>query len=165
MADDVKVIVTAAAPAEPAPAVTAEPVVQELTDHVAIVSFIERELLKVPGCRSKSLYCLQEGDRGWSRSQLTFKLATDYTVSDEAILKPWRDAFNLRLWQHCPDACKAKTPSGWLKDNLTVEVNETVSMKYWSFRMPVECLSVMRELIAVPKGAATTGVRKVTDFY
>lgn len=164
MADDVKIVVTQAAPAEPAPAST-EPVVQELCDNVAIVSFIERELLKIPGCRSKSLYSLQEGDRGWSRSQLTFKLATDYTVSDEAILKPWKDAFNLRLWQHCPEACKAKTPSGWLKDNLSVEVSETVSMKYWTFRMPVECLSVMRELIAVPKGAAVAGVRKVTDFY
>lgn len=164
MADDVKIVVTQAAPAEPAPAST-EPVVQELCDNVAIVSFIERELLKIPGCRSKSLYSLQEGDRGWSRSQLTFKLATDYTVSDEAILKPWKDAFNLRLWQHCPEACKAKTPSGWLKDNLSVEVSETVSMKYWTFRMPVECLSVMRELVAVPKGAAVAGVRKVTDFY
>ena len=164
MADDVKIVVTQAAPAEPAPA-TAEPAVQELCDHVAIVSFIEKELLKVPGCRSKSLYCLQEGDRGWSRSQLTFKLATDYTVTDEAILKPWREAFNLRYWQHCPEALKEHKPSGWLKDNLTVEVNETVSMKYWSFRMPQECLSVMRELIAVEKGSATTGVRRVTDFY
>lgn len=165
MADDVKVIVTAAAPAEPAPAVTAEPAVQELTDHVAIVSFIERELLKVPGCRSKSLYSLQEGDRGWSRSQLTFKLATDYTVTDEAILKPWKTAFNMRLWQHCPEALKEHKPSGWLKDNLTVEVSETVSMKYWTFRMPQECLSVMRELIAIPKGAAVAGTRRVTDFY
>ena len=164
MADDVKIVVTQAASAEPAPA-TAEPVVQELCDHVAIVSFIERELLKIPGCRSKSLYCLQEGDRGWSRSQLTFKLATDYTVADEVILKPWRDAFNLRLWQHCPEALKEHKPSGWLKDNISVEVNETVSMKYWTFRMPQECLSVMRELIAVPKGAAVAGVRKVTDFY
>ena len=165
MADDVKIVVTQAAPAaEPVPAST-EPVVQELCDNVAIVSFIERELLKIPGCRSKSLYSLQEGDRGWRRSQLTFKLATDYTVSDEAILKPWKEAFNLRLWQHNAEACKAKTPSGWLKDNLSVEVSETVSMKYWTFRMPVECLPVMRELIAVPKGAAVAGVRKVTDFY
>lgn len=165
MTDDVKVIVTQAAPAVTAEPASTKPVVQELCDHVAIVSFIERELLKVPGCRSKSLYCLQEGDRGWSRSQLTFKLATDYTVTDEAILKPWRDAFNMRLWQHDAEACKAKRPSGWLKDNISVEVNETVSMKYWTFRMPQECLSVMRELIAVPKGAAVAGVRKVTDFY
>lgn len=165
MADDVKIVVTQAAPAPAAEPASTEPVVQELCDNVAIVSFIERELLKIPGCRSKSLYSLQEGDRGWNRSQLTFKLATDYTVSDEAILKPWKDAFNLRLWQHSAEAYKAKTPSGWLKDNLSVEVSETVSMKYWTFRMPVECLSVMRELIAVPKGAATTGVRKVTDFY
>lgn len=165
MTDDVKIVVTQAAPAPAAEPASTEPVVQELCDNVAIVSFIERELLKIPGCRSKSLYSLQEGDRGWSRSQLTFKLATDYTVSDEAILKPWKDAFNMRLWQHCPEACKAKTPSGWLKDNLSVEVSETVSMKYWTFRMPVECLSVMRELLAVPKGAAVAGVRKVTDFY
>lgn len=164
MADDVKIVVTQAAPAEPVSAST-EPVVQELCDNVSLVSFIERELLKVPGCRSKSLYCLQEGDRGWSRSQLTFKLTTDYTTTDEAILKPWRDAFNLRYWQHCPEALKEHKPSGWLKDNISVEVNETVSMKYWTFRMPAECISVMRELIAVPKGAAVAGVRKVTDFY
>lgn len=165
MADDVKIVVTQAAPAAAEPAPAAEPVVQELCDHVAIVSFIERELLKVPGCRSKSLYCLQEGDRGWSRSQLTFKLSTDYTVTDEAILKPWKTAFNLRYWQHNAEALKEHKPSLWLKDNLSVEVNETVSMKYWSFKLPAECLSVMRELIAVEKGSAVTGVRKVTDFY
>lgn len=164
MADDVK-IVTVAAPAEAEPKADAVPEVKVVTDNVAIVSYIERELLKIPGCRSKSLYSLQEGDRGFNRSQIIFKLSTDYTVSDEQIKAPWINAFNLRFWAHCPEALKEHKPSSWLKDNLIIEVSETVSMKFWSFKLPAECLSVMRELIAVEKGSAVAGVRKVTDFY
>ena len=165
MADDVKIqVVTAPAEAPVAEAKT-EPEVKVLTDNVAIVTYIQNELLKIPGCRSKSLYALQEGDRGYSRNQIIFKLSTDYTVSDDSIKKPWIDAFNLRYWQHDPEACLAKKPSGWLKDNLLIEVSETVSMKFWSFKLPIECLSVMRETIAIERGAATTGVRRVTDFY
>lgn len=165
MADDVKVIVTAAAPAEAEPKAEPTPEVQAITENVAIVSYVERELLKIPGCRSKSLYSLQEGDRGFSRSQIIFKLSTDYTVTDEQIKAPWVNAFNLRLWQHDAEALKSKKPSGWLRDNLIIEVSETVSMKYWSFKLPAECISVMRELIAVEKGSAAVGVRRVTDFY
>lgn len=165
MADDVKIVTVAAPAAETEPKADAVPEIQVVTENVAIVTYIERELLKIPGCRSKSLYSLQEGDRGFNRSQITFKLSTDYTVTDEQIKAPWINAFNFRLWQHDAEALKAKKPSGWLRDNLIIEVNETVSMKFWSFKLPAECLSVMRELISVEKGAATTGVRRVTDFY
>lgn len=164
MADDVKIVVTAA-PAEAEAAKPAETSVEILTDNVAIVTFVERELLKIPGVRSKSLYSLAEGDRGFNRNCITFKLTTDYTVSDEDVLTPWKKAFNLRLWQHCPEALKDKKPSGWLRDNMTCEVSETVQLKYWSFKFPVECLSVLREQIAVERGATAVGVRKVTDFY
>lgn len=164
MADDVKIVVTAA-PAEAEAAKPAETSVEILTDNVAIVTFVERELLKIPGVRSKSLYSLAEGDRGFNRNCITFKLTTDYTVSDEDVLAPWRKAFNLRLWQHCPEALKDKKPSGWLRDNMTCEVSETVQLKYWSFKFPVECLSVLREQIAVERGATAVGIRKVTDFY
>lgn len=167
MAEDVKIqVVTAPAEtAEPVVPAQAEPEVKTLTDNIAIVAYVERELLKLPGCRNKSLYSLQEGDRGYSRSQITFKLTTDYTTSDEDVLKPWKTAFNMRLWQHNPEACLAKKPSSWLKDNLVCEVNETVTMKYWTFKFSSECLPVLRELIAVEKGATAVGVRKVTDFY
>jgi hypothetical protein len=165
MADDVKIVVTAAPAAEAEAAKPAETSVETLTDNVAIVTFVERELLKIPGVRSKSLYSLAEGDRGFNRNCITFKLTTDYTVRDEDVLAPWKKAFNLRLWQHNAEACKAKTPSGWLRDNMTCEVSETVQLKYWSFKFPVECLSVLREHIAVEKGATAVGVRKVTDFY
>ena len=168
MTEDVKIqVVTAPAEATPAPAVepAAVPEVKTLTDQVAIISYIERELVKLPGCKSKRLYSLQEGDRGYNRNYLTFKLSTDYTVEDQAILKPWKDAFNLRLWQHDAAACKEKKQSLWPKDNLEVEVSETVSDKYWTFRLSNECLSVLREHIAVEKGASAVGVRRVSDFY
>ena len=165
MADDVKIVVTAAPAAEAEAAKPAETSVETLTDNVAIVTFVERELLKIPGVRSKSLYSLAEGDRGFNRNCITFKLTTDYTVRDEEVLAPWKQAFNLRLWQHCPEACKEHKPSGWLRDNMTCEVSETVQLKYWSFKFPVECLNVLREQIAVEKGASAVGVRKVTDFY
>jgi hypothetical protein len=165
MADDVKIQVVAAPAAEAEAAKPAETSVETLTDNVAIVTFVERELLKLPGVRSKSLYSLAEGDRGFNRNCITFKLTTDYTVRDEDVLAPWKKAFNLRYWQHCPEALKEHKPSGWLKDNMTCEVSETVQLKYWSFKFPVECLSVLREQIAVEKGAIAVGVRKVTDFY
>lgn len=165
MTDNVKIVVTAPAEQQAAPAEAAAPEIKVLTDQVAIISFIEKELLKIPGCRSRSLYSLSEGDRGYSRSEIIFKLTTDYTVSDEEIKTPWITAFNLRYWQHCAEAAKEKKPSGWLKDNLVIEVSETVSVKYWTFRLSNECISVLREHIAVEKGCAATGARKVSDFY
>lgn len=164
MADDIKVVVTQAAPAPVVEAEkSAEPV--KLCDSVAIISYVESKLLKIPGNRSRTLYPLAEGDRGYNKSCITFKLTTDYTVEDEQVITPWKEAFNMRLWQHNAEAAKNKTPSGWLKDNLTCEVSETVQYKYWSFKFPCECLSVLREKINVEKGAAVTGTRKVTDFY
>lgn len=166
MTDNVKIVVTApaeqAAPAETSPEIK----VAKVTDNVAIISFIEAELLKLPGVRSKSLYCLQEGDRGYSRNYLTFKLTTDYSVADEDIKSPWLKAFNYRLWQHSAEAAKAKTPSLWCKDNLLIEVAENVQFKFWSFKLDKECMPVLRELIAIERGsAASTCSKKVSDFY